>query len=134
RVQHTLVLIHPDGSQAPTGTSRWLAPRHVPRHYHLRWDTDTDVTIPCPSWRWPRAGGPRKSYKASLVTPISRICGCPISVSPLIGPGRRGSLTAPGPYGKASVPVGACQGSCRLSLTRGTGWSMVLCSTTYRSM
>jgi lysophospholipid hydrolase len=43
-VQHTLVLIHPDGSQAPTGTSRWLAPRHVTRHYHLRWDTDTDVT------------------------------------------------------------------------------------------
>jgi NTE family protein/lysophospholipid hydrolase len=43
-VRHLLVLIHPDGSQPPTGTHRWLAPRRVTRHYHLRWDSDADVT------------------------------------------------------------------------------------------
>jgi predicted acylesterase/phospholipase RssA/CRP-like cAMP-binding protein len=40
----TLVLIHPDGTQLPTGTHRWLAPRCVTQHYHLRWDSDADVT------------------------------------------------------------------------------------------
>lgn len=37
-----LVLLHPDGRQRPTGTARWLAPREVERHVHLRRDRPTD--------------------------------------------------------------------------------------------
>jgi NTE family protein/lysophospholipid hydrolase len=42
--RRTLVLIHPDGSALPSGTSRWLAGRSVERHYHLRWERDADFT------------------------------------------------------------------------------------------
>ena len=38
----SLVLIHPDGSKVPSGTVRWLAPRQVREHHHLRWDGDAD--------------------------------------------------------------------------------------------
>jgi predicted acylesterase/phospholipase RssA/CRP-like cAMP-binding protein len=38
----SLVLIHPDGSAVPSGTSRWLEPRRVREHHHLRWDGDAD--------------------------------------------------------------------------------------------
>lgn len=65
-VQHTLVLIHPDGSQAPTSTSRWLAPRYVTRHYHLRRDYAKDQiglwqyhpACPTPGRRTPRSQEP----------------------------------------------------------------------------
>ena len=39
----TLVLIHPDGQRLPRGTRRWLAPRRVHQHHHVRWDRDDDV-------------------------------------------------------------------------------------------
>ncbi len=41
-VQQTLILIHPNGSQRPTQTLPWLASRQVERHYHLRWDSNSD--------------------------------------------------------------------------------------------
>jgi predicted acylesterase/phospholipase RssA/CRP-like cAMP-binding protein len=37
-----LVLIHPPGAGPPADTGRWLAPRDVARHHHLRWDRDDD--------------------------------------------------------------------------------------------
>jgi predicted acylesterase/phospholipase RssA/CRP-like cAMP-binding protein len=40
--RQTLVLIHPDGSQLPSGTVHWLAERHVGAHLHLRWNTNDD--------------------------------------------------------------------------------------------
>jgi predicted acylesterase/phospholipase RssA len=41
--RRALVLIHPDGRRRPQGTRRWLAPRRVRQHYHVRWDRDHDV-------------------------------------------------------------------------------------------
>ena len=41
-LRRVLVLLHPDGRQQPVGTSRWLAPRDVERHVHVRWDTPAD--------------------------------------------------------------------------------------------
>lgn len=38
----TLVLVHPDGTCLPGGTSRWLAPRRVREHHHVRWDGAAD--------------------------------------------------------------------------------------------
>ena len=41
----TLVLVHPGGAAAPAlpaGTARWLAPRQVRDHQHLRWDRAAD--------------------------------------------------------------------------------------------
>jgi predicted acylesterase/phospholipase RssA/CRP-like cAMP-binding protein len=37
-----LVLLHPPGARAPTGTARWLGARDVVRHHHVRWDRDDD--------------------------------------------------------------------------------------------
>ncbi len=37
-----LVLIHPPGACPPAGTGRWLAPRGVARHHHVRWNCDDD--------------------------------------------------------------------------------------------
>lgn len=37
-----LVLVHPNGSCLPSGTSRWLAGRRVREHVHLRWDGEGD--------------------------------------------------------------------------------------------
>ncbi|WP_242344652.1 cyclic nucleotide-binding and patatin-like phospholipase domain-containing protein [Anaeromyxobacter terrae] len=37
-----LVLIHPPGAGPPAETDRWLAPRDVARHHHLRWDREDD--------------------------------------------------------------------------------------------
>jgi NTE family protein/lysophospholipid hydrolase len=37
-----LVLLHPDGSNLPTGTIRWLAGREIEMHHHVRWDSDED--------------------------------------------------------------------------------------------
>lgn len=37
-----LVLVHPDGTCLPSGTSRWLAPRRVREHHHVRWDGEAD--------------------------------------------------------------------------------------------
>ncbi|MCH8961714.1 MAG: cyclic nucleotide-binding domain-containing protein [Bacteroidetes bacterium] len=42
KVRQVLVLLHPDGQQRPVGTARWLAPRQLERHLHLRWDTEAD--------------------------------------------------------------------------------------------
>jgi len=39
----TLVLVHPEGSRLPSGTARWLQPRRVREHHHLRWDRDGDL-------------------------------------------------------------------------------------------
>lgn len=38
-----LVLLHPNGSQPPTGTLRWLERRKVEKHHHIRWDTERDL-------------------------------------------------------------------------------------------
>ncbi|BDG01393.1 patatin-like phospholipase family protein [Anaeromyxobacter oryzae] len=38
-----LVLIHPACAAPPVGTARWLAPRRVARHHHVRRDRDDDV-------------------------------------------------------------------------------------------
>jgi predicted acylesterase/phospholipase RssA len=38
----TLVLVHPDGSRAPSQTRAWLKDRGVDGHQHLRWDRDAD--------------------------------------------------------------------------------------------
>jgi NTE family protein/lysophospholipid hydrolase len=40
--RQTLVLLHRDGSRLPSGTARWLAARHVQRHFHVRLDRADD--------------------------------------------------------------------------------------------
>jgi len=42
RVRQTLILLHPDGSRLPSGTSRWFAGRKVRNHFHIRLDTEAD--------------------------------------------------------------------------------------------
>jgi predicted acylesterase/phospholipase RssA/CRP-like cAMP-binding protein len=37
-----LVLVHPRGASSPDGTGRWLAPRGVARHHHVRSENDDD--------------------------------------------------------------------------------------------
>lgn len=40
----TLVLVHPDGSKSPSGTSYWLDARpYVTDHHHLRWTEQADL-------------------------------------------------------------------------------------------
>ena len=40
----SLVLIHANGAQPPSGTRRWLDARpEVSEHFHLRWDGDADI-------------------------------------------------------------------------------------------
>ena len=41
-VRTDLVLLHPDGTQQPKGTIKWLAPRKIAKHYHVRWNLDGD--------------------------------------------------------------------------------------------
>jgi len=38
----TLILLHPNGKQLPTGTQHWLSQRKVKEHHHIRWDTEND--------------------------------------------------------------------------------------------
>lgn len=38
-----LVLVHPQWTEDPRGTTRWLAPRHVDRHHHVRVDRAEDA-------------------------------------------------------------------------------------------
>lgn len=40
--RQALVLLHPDGSRLPSGTSRWFAGRRLCQHFHIRLDTDGD--------------------------------------------------------------------------------------------
>jgi predicted acylesterase/phospholipase RssA/CRP-like cAMP-binding protein len=40
--RRSLVLLHPDGNRLPTGTKRWLEPRRVDDHHHVRWDHPDD--------------------------------------------------------------------------------------------
>jgi NTE family protein/lysophospholipid hydrolase len=42
RARQTLVLLHPDGSRLPSGTSRWFSGRNVRGHFHVRLDTEAD--------------------------------------------------------------------------------------------
>jgi predicted acylesterase/phospholipase RssA/CRP-like cAMP-binding protein len=42
KARQSLVLLHPDGSRLPSGTSRWLANRNVQRNFHVRLDTEND--------------------------------------------------------------------------------------------
>lgn len=37
-----LVLVHPDGAKLPSGTARWLRPRSVREHHHVRWNGEGD--------------------------------------------------------------------------------------------
>lgn len=40
----SLVLLHRGGQRSATGTARWLAPRQVQNHYHVRWhEGDGDI-------------------------------------------------------------------------------------------
>jgi NTE family protein len=41
--RRALVLLHPDGRHPPRETHRWLDPRHVHQHHHVRWDRDHDI-------------------------------------------------------------------------------------------
>lgn len=41
-VRNDLVLLYPDGEQQPRGTIRWLTPRQISKHYHVRWNLDSD--------------------------------------------------------------------------------------------
>ena len=38
-----LVLVHPQWTEDPAGPTRWLAPRHVDRHHHVRVDRAEDA-------------------------------------------------------------------------------------------
>ena len=38
-----LILLHPDGSRAPSGTQKWLDARDVELHHHIRMDKPDDV-------------------------------------------------------------------------------------------
>jgi NTE family protein len=44
KASQTLVLLHPPGSALPSGTERWLAPRRLKRHFHIREDRREDFT------------------------------------------------------------------------------------------
>ncbi len=41
--QRSLVLLHRTGGRPPQGTRRWLAPRQVHQHHHVRWDAPGDL-------------------------------------------------------------------------------------------
>ena len=38
----TLILLHSNSKQLPTGTQHWLSQRKVQEHHHIRWDTEND--------------------------------------------------------------------------------------------
>jgi len=40
--RRALVLMHPETTTLPSGTRRWLNPRKLDGHHHLRWDRDAD--------------------------------------------------------------------------------------------
>lgn len=40
--RRTLVLLHPEATELPSGTRHWLAARTLDAHHHLRWDRDAD--------------------------------------------------------------------------------------------
>jgi len=42
-VTTSLVLIHPPGTPLPSGTKRWLAPRRLVRHHHVRDEVESDI-------------------------------------------------------------------------------------------
>ena len=42
KARQSLVLLHPDGSRLPSGTSPWFANRNVQRNFHVRLDTESD--------------------------------------------------------------------------------------------
>ena len=42
KARQSLVLLHPDGSRLPSGTSRWFAHRNVQRNFHVRLDRADD--------------------------------------------------------------------------------------------
>jgi len=42
RARCSLVLVHPEGTELPLGTSHWLEPRRVDDHHHVRWNEDRD--------------------------------------------------------------------------------------------
>lgn len=41
--RRTLVLLHPNGDRPPRDTCRWLDPRRVHQHHHVRLDRDGDI-------------------------------------------------------------------------------------------
>jgi len=41
-VRADLVLLYPDGKQHPKDTIKWLNPRQISKHYHIRWNLDGD--------------------------------------------------------------------------------------------
>jgi NTE family protein/lysophospholipid hydrolase len=42
KARQSLVLLHPDGSRLPSGTSLWFANRNVQRNFHVRLDREDD--------------------------------------------------------------------------------------------
>jgi len=42
KARQNLVLLHPDGTRLPSGTSRWFANRNVQRIFHVRLDKEND--------------------------------------------------------------------------------------------
>jgi predicted acylesterase/phospholipase RssA len=42
KARQTLILLHPDGSRLPSGTSRWFSGRNIQRNFHIRLNTEND--------------------------------------------------------------------------------------------
>jgi hypothetical protein len=42
RKRKSLVLLHRNDAQSPSGTRRWLALRQMDQHFHLRWQNEAD--------------------------------------------------------------------------------------------
>lgn len=42
-VRRDLVLLYPDGREAPRDTKRWLRARKITKHHHVRWNLDGDI-------------------------------------------------------------------------------------------
>ncbi len=42
KARQTLILLHPDSSRLPSGTSRWFSGRNIQRNFHIRLNTEND--------------------------------------------------------------------------------------------
>lgn len=45
QLKQTLVLLHPNTLKAPSQTAKWLAPRTLDLHHHIRWPDRKDIDI-----------------------------------------------------------------------------------------
>ena len=106
-----LVLVHPAWTEDPRGTSRWLAPRALERHHHVRSDR------------------PRRGRVARLV--LSRGVGVVYSGGGARGIAELGVLEA---LREANVPIDAAGGTSIGSIVAGATASEMDIDATSRSM